>query len=107
MREATWQVKAQLSAWYREEARKKIFQARVPWMAEREEWSAYFSRLKKSKEEVMMCLRDGVGVEHQVKDSMLTAVAAFYQELYTEKLVDLEAVQLCLRSLIRTLREDE
>ncbi|KYO42755.1 hypothetical protein Y1Q_0016151 [Alligator mississippiensis] len=38
---------------------------------------------------------------------MLTTVANFYQELYTEKLVDPEAMQLCLQSLTWALEEDE
>ncbi|KYO19944.1 hypothetical protein Y1Q_0021879 [Alligator mississippiensis] len=93
VREAMGEVKAQLGTWYWEEARKKIFQARTPWV---EEWSDYFSRLKKSKEEVMMYLKDRQGVEHQSKDGMLATVAAFYWELYAEKLVDPEVMQLCL-----------
>ncbi|KYO44728.1 hypothetical protein Y1Q_0016842 [Alligator mississippiensis] len=52
-------------------------------------------RLKKSQEEVMTCLKDG-GLEHWLKDSMLATADAFYQELYTEKPVDPEAMQLCL-----------
>ncbi|KYO44040.1 hypothetical protein Y1Q_0023044 [Alligator mississippiensis] len=96
MREAMQEVKAQLGSWYQEEARKEIFQARAPWVEEGEEQSAYFSKLKKSKEEVMMCLNNEEGVEHWLKDGMLATAAAFYWDLYTEKSVDPEGMQLCL-----------
>ncbi|KYO18424.1 tripartite motif-containing protein 7-like [Alligator mississippiensis] len=64
-------------------------------------------RVKKSKEEAMTCLRDGVGAEHRLKDGMLATAAAFYRELYAGKPVDPEAMQLCLQSLTQTLGEDE
>ncbi|KYO28750.1 hypothetical protein Y1Q_0004412 [Alligator mississippiensis] len=64
-------------------------------------------RLKKSKEEFMMCLRYRGGVEHWSKDSMLATAATFYLELCAEKPIDLESMKLCLRSLTRTFREDK
>ncbi|KYO48446.1 hypothetical protein Y1Q_0022646 [Alligator mississippiensis] len=81
-------AKAQVGAWYREEARKKIFQARAHWVADREEWSAYFTKLRKSKEKPMTCLRDGAGAKHRLKEGMLEVVTAFYRELYTAQLED-------------------
>ncbi|KYO36537.1 hypothetical protein Y1Q_0024252 [Alligator mississippiensis] len=63
--------------------------------------------LRKSKEEATMCLTGGKGVEQWPKGSMLATVAAFYQELYAEKPVDLEVMQLCLQSLTWIIRENE
>ncbi|KYO23041.1 hypothetical protein Y1Q_0005515 [Alligator mississippiensis] len=101
------EVKAQIGAWYWEEARKKIFEARMPWVVEGEEWSAYFSELKKSKEKPMMCLRDGAGAEHWSKEGMLEMVTAFYQGLYTARQEDPGAMQQCLQGLTHAFKVEQ
>lgn len=56
-----WEVKAQIRAWYREWARKKIF---FTWDPQVEKGEECFSRLKKAKRQAMTILADRVGVEH-------------------------------------------